>query len=158
MLHLILERTHLLVFSTGRDIRTIKTDGTNESILLGGEKKIVGIDIDYEQNHIYWTDLFNHGLYRANISNPMTSKEMIVKDLMISDGLAVDWIGRKIYWTDSSLKMIGVAELDGRHKSTLIKLLVDARPRAIVCDPFEGYVKVPLLPRRSFSLSPWKVD
>ena len=50
------------------------------------------------------------------------------------DGLACDWIGKKIYWTDSETNRIEVSELDGSSRKVLMWGRLD-QPRAIALDP-----------------------
>lgn len=55
-------------------------------------------------------------------------------------GVAVDWIGRKLYWTDSTKDTIEVASLDN---STLRSVLINrdlVNPRGIAVDPMQKYV------------------
>ena len=52
-------------------------------------------------------------------------------------GLSVDWLGRNIYWTDSTDRSINVGDLDGRYKKTLFSSKVN-NPRGIVCHPYKG--------------------
>jgi len=52
-------------------------------------------------------------------------------------GLAVDWIGRNLYWTDSVLNVIEVAGLNGSNRRILISNGLD-NPRAILVDPPSG--------------------
>jgi len=59
-------------------------------------------------------------------------------DLGSPEGIAVDHLGRNIFWTDSQLDRIEVARLDGRQR----RILFDSglvNPRAIVADPMRGY-------------------
>lgn len=50
--------------------------------------------------------------------------------LMTTDGLAVDAVGRKIYWTDTGTNRIEVANLDGSMRKVLVWQNLDS-PRAI---------------------------
>lgn len=55
------------------------------------------------------------------------------------EGLAVDWISRTIFYTDSTLDRIEVADLEGTYR----KIIVDTglvNPRAIAVDATGGYV------------------
>ena len=56
-------------------------------------------------------------------------------------GIAVDWITDKLYWTDSTTKVIEVSELDGSNRKRLFCADID-NPRPIVVDPFNRYVAV----------------
>ena len=54
------------------------------------------------------------------------------------DGIAVDWIGRNFYWTDTGTDRIEVARLNGTSRKVLISEGL-AEPRAICLDPERGY-------------------
>ena len=55
-------------------------------------------------------------------------------DVYIPDGIAVDWIGRNVYWTDTGSDRIEVANLDGTSRRHVIASGL-SEPRAIVLDP-----------------------
>jgi len=55
------------------------------------------------------------------------------------DGVAVDWVARNIYWTDTGTDHIEVARLNGSYRKVLISEAL-LEPRAIVVDPLDGLV------------------
>lgn len=55
----------------------------------------------------------------------------------MSEGVAIDWINRNVYWTDTGSKTVEVASLDGRYKKVLYTDDVD-KPRAIALHPAKG--------------------
>lgn len=57
--------------------------------------------------------------------------------LLTAEGLAVDWIGHNLYWVDSNLDQIEVAQINGSYRRTLIAGEIDS-PRALALDPREG--------------------
>lgn len=59
-------------------------------------------------------------------------------DLGSPEGIALDHLGRNIFWTDSQLDRIEVARLDGRQRRILFDTGL-VNPRAIVVDPVRGY-------------------
>ena len=84
---------------------------------------------------IYWTDIVHDSIQRAKIGAHNNSFETVIQfNLESPEGIAVDWIGRKLYWTDRSPGKVEVSELDGRNRAVLISENVK-RPRAIVVHP-----------------------
>lgn len=55
------------------------------------------------------------------------------------DGLACDWLTKKIYWSDGDTNRIEVASLDGKYRKVLYWEDID-QPRAIALSPMDGYV------------------
>lgn len=45
---------------------------------------------------------------------------VVVSDLGHPKGLALDWVGRNLYFTDSLRSQIGVSSLDGKHRGVLL--------------------------------------
>ena len=53
------------------------------------------------------------------------------------EGVAVDWLSRNMYWTDSGYDRIEVANLDGNNRRVLLNTDM-VNPRAIAADPIGG--------------------
>ena len=67
-----------------------------------------------------------------------TGEETIVStEVDNPDGIAVDWVARNVYWTDTGTDRIEVARLNGTSRKVLISEHLD-EPRAIVLDPMGG--------------------
>ena len=57
--------------------------------------------------------------------------------LVSPDGLAIDWLGDKLYWTDSETNRLEVSTLQGDHRKVLFWEDLD-QPRAICLFPKKG--------------------
>ncbi|KAG7257364.1 hypothetical protein CRUP_022800, partial [Coryphaenoides rupestris] len=64
---------------------------------------------------------------------------VISQGLKTTDGLAVDWVARNMYWTDTGRNTIEVARLDGTSRKVLVNNSLD-EPRAIAVFPSKGYL------------------
>ena len=56
--------------------------------------------------------------------------------ISISDGLAVDWVNNRLYFTDEVVDIVGVYDLNTLNATILIRTGTGTRPRAIVLDPY----------------------
>lgn len=60
-------------------------------------------------------------------------------DLPGAEGIAIDWVGRKMYWVDNKNDKMYVSELNGTSRRTMIETDM-SNPRAIVAHPAKGSV------------------
>jgi len=65
--------------------------------------------------------------------------EFLNTGIKTPDGLACDWLTKKLYWTDGDTNRIEVATLDGKLRKVLYWEDID-QPRAIALVPMDGYV------------------
>lgn len=56
------------------------------------------------------------------------------------EGIAVDWVSRLVFWTDSGLKRVEVANLDGSLRKVLLDKNIQ-HPRGIAVNPELGFVE-----------------
>lgn len=67
------------------------------------------------------------------------SFQLVTSGLTEVTSIAVDWIGRNIYWSDQQLRQIAVASINGSARAVLFKDN-DFLPGVIVLDPRSGSV------------------
>lgn len=60
---------------------------------------------------------------------------MVVTDLGAPDGIAYDWINKRIYYSDYVNQSISSMSVDGAQKTIIAHV---SRPRAIMLDPCRG--------------------
>ncbi|KAJ7360372.1 Low-density lipoprotein receptor- protein 4 [Desmophyllum pertusum] len=93
------------------------------------------LGLDITEDRIYWTDTNLKRISRVFING--SSPEVIVSENVYSYGLAVDPLGRNIYWTDYYGGKIEVSRMDGTMRKTLIHQDVKY-PRDIIIDLRKG--------------------
>uniref|UniRef100_A0A8C2GSC6 LDL receptor related protein 6 n=1 Tax=Cyprinus carpio TaxID=7962 RepID=A0A8C2GSC6_CYPCA len=126
-----------------RDLRLVDAarGRGNATVVVSGLEDAAAVDYVYEQGLIYWSDVSEEAIKRTlfNGSAPGGVQNTVVSGLASPDGLACDWMGNKLYWTDSETNRIEVSELDGTHRKVLFWQDLD-QPRAIALDPARGYM------------------
>ncbi|MEQ2264822.1 Low-density lipoprotein receptor- protein 1B, partial [Xenotaenia resolanae] len=135
-----------IIFSIRHEIRRIDLHKRDYSLLVPGLRNTIALDFHFNHSLLYWTDVVEDKIYRGRLSETggVAGIEVVVQHgLATPEGLAVDWITGKLYWIDSNLDQIEVAELNGEMRTTLIAGGME-HPRAIALDPGQGYV-FPLL-------------
>ena len=143
----VLERHPYLIFSDRYSIRKLTLHKSQFFGIVPNLAGTIAVDYHFSDGLMYWTDVKNESIQRARLHHP--SKENIIKETIVSkvrtpDGIAVDWVTGKLYWTDAWAKKIEVSHMDGKDRRALIDTNLDM-PRAIVLHPNTGLVLAFLL-------------
>lgn len=112
-------------------------DSSEFTEIIGKQRAAIAVDYDFATNTLFWTDVITENIKSASLKNPSVHKVIVNKSVHTPDGLSVDWLNRKIYWTDTGVDTISVADLDGRNRLLLIKDGL-SEPRTIVVYPAFG--------------------
>uniref|UniRef100_A0A3Q2C7P6 EGF-like domain-containing protein n=1 Tax=Cyprinodon variegatus TaxID=28743 RepID=A0A3Q2C7P6_CYPVA len=99
------------------------------------------LDFHAGSEFIYFADATNYIIGRQKIDG--TERDTILKEgIHTVEGIAVDWMGNNLYWTDDGpKKTISVARLEKASQTR--KTLIEGKmthPRAIVVDPLHGWM------------------
>ncbi|CAH0730104.1 unnamed protein product, partial [Brenthis ino] len=131
--------TAWIIFTNKYYVRNMSTDASIYNLVHQDLMNVVAIDFDIKEKYMYFADVSAKTIYRSDYSDPNPTKDVVIRhDSHGLEGIAIDWIGRKIYWLDRHSKNLDVAELDGTRRKTLKTGIAD--PRAIVVHPGTGYL------------------
>ncbi|XP_029885972.1 LOW QUALITY PROTEIN: low-density lipoprotein receptor [Aquila chrysaetos chrysaetos] len=131
-----------LLFTNRHEIRRLALDGGEYRRLLGPLKHAGALDADVAAGTVYWADLSQRKIYRSALAGAADGSGRVAvvgTGLGAPDGVALDWVHRNIYWTDSRLGTVSVADGSGARRRTLVRE-PGAKPRAIAVDPLRGYM------------------
>lgn len=132
-----------LLFANRKDIRIleaeIKRKNNITKTLIANLEDATALDFYYDDETLFWADVGLEEIKSMHINDSKTNRSVIYTGLMSPDGLACDWLGKKLYWTDSETNRIEVSNFDGTHRKVLIWKDLD-QPRAIALVPMDGYV------------------
>jgi hypothetical protein len=102
-----------LLIKSKSEIYAIDLTTLNTTVVIGG---IAGgrMDIDTVDNKLYIAD--NNSISRVNLDDICV--EVILQNVSVGD-MAIDWLARRLFWTDYLEKQIFVADLGDKKKRVL---------------------------------------
>ncbi|XP_059139258.1 prolow-density lipoprotein receptor-related protein 1-like [Physella acuta] len=134
----------LLLVSNRYYLRLISTNRNNVSTFTSELKNSVAVDYDWKEQMVYWSDITNDRSSISRMGVNFTSRQNTTAPMYLHtstvrnpDGLAVDWVGRNLYWCDKTTDTIEVSKLDGRYRKVLLRKQLQ-EPRAIEVFPQKG--------------------
>uniref|UniRef100_A0A671RAY4 Nidogen-1-like n=1 Tax=Sinocyclocheilus anshuiensis TaxID=1608454 RepID=A0A671RAY4_9TELE len=149
-----------ILFAQSGKIEYIPLEGHNlkknkaKTALHLPEKVVIGIGFDCVEKMVYWTDISTPAISKASLQGgePVHIIKSVlifmitlifilifVSDIGSPEGIAIDHLGRNMFWTDSMKDRIEVSSLDGSQRRVLINTDL-VNPRAILTDPTNGYI------------------
>ena len=119
----------MIFFTRHSDIRLLSLDVDNAQFvdvsLRVDVTNVIGITHDPVNDILYWSELLpmgpdNHtaSVVRRAQRNATELVDVVKLNVGAILGLAVDWIGCDLYWTDPDLDSISVSRLDGTSEET----------------------------------------
>ncbi|XP_043917401.1 pro-epidermal growth factor isoform X2 [Protopterus annectens] len=125
-----------IIFSQGKAIYRIDTEGTNYKQLVADVGMSLLLDFHYKQDKLYWVDTEKG--YIQTMHTIGTEIEIIHNVGQGVSGFAVNWVHSTIIWTKTQRGTIETADLDGRNKEVLMQNLI--YPTVITIDPTERFI------------------
>ncbi|XP_070804169.1 low-density lipoprotein receptor-related protein 6 isoform X5 [Pituophis catenifer annectens] len=131
----------LLLYANRRDLRLVDAADVTENatIVVGGLEDAAALDFVFIHGLIYWSDVSEEAIKCTKFNQSGSVQNIVISGLLSPDGLACDWLGEKLYWTDSETNRIEVSNLDGSLRKVLFWQELD-QPRAIALDPVRGFM------------------
>lgn len=124
------EEPYLLVRSKS-EIQAIDLKTREKTVVIGGLEKGRVMATDTVEMKLYFQE--GNRVRRVNIIEEMC-EEVFLQNTTVLD-MAIDWMGRRIFWIENGTKQILVTPVDGKYKTVLINTTTE--PYAIAVDPIE---------------------
>ncbi|XP_074677373.1 uncharacterized protein LOC141922138 [Strix aluco] len=112
-----------------------------EEVLLATDKDRVVFSLDYDlmERKVFWMDLATESIRWQDLNSG--KKGTLVKGVR-SDCIAVDWLGRNLYWTDGAAGQVLATRLGaawrGKPEYTVVMDGDLDRPHSLVLQPLAG--------------------
>ncbi|CAH3015891.1 unnamed protein product [Porites evermanni] len=135
-----LEVRALLIVGTEDALLKIDLRNTSRRTQLQ-VKNVMSLDFSSDKNLVYWSNKkeIKQLSLQTGISEVIPFHHNDYSSVPFPEGLAVDWISGKLYWTDAKRDAIYVGDLRNGRKMTIIEGKIDS-PKAIVVSPSNGYI------------------
>ena len=114
-----------VVFSTYNEVRKVSLDvpqPVDQRINIsghGGVRNIPSITIDPITEDIFWSNTHRYKIVRVSQTTGETT-EIPKLGSTHSEGLALDWLSKQVYWSDIDSRTIEVSDYDGEVRTLLL--------------------------------------
>ncbi|XP_062493545.1 prolow-density lipoprotein receptor-related protein 1-like [Pezoporus occidentalis] len=131
----------LLLVAVQSEVLSYGLRSGREEVLLAADKDRVVFSLDYDlvERKIFWMDLATESIRWQGLDSG--KKGTVVKGVK-SDCIAVDWLGRNLYWTDGAAGQVLATRLGATWRGTPeYTVVMDGdldQPHSLVLQPLAG--------------------
>ena len=118
--------TPYLFINTRDDIHAVHLLTERKGVVTSKLRYSESIAIDTVEMKLYFEN--RNAIWMRGINR--VEEKVIIKNANV-EKMAIDWIGRRIFWTESSSKRISMATLDGKERRVLTNTVRTSRWIAI---------------------------
>ena len=118
--------TPYLFINTRDDIHAVHLLTERKGVVTSKLRYSESIAIDTVEMKLYFEN--RNAIWMRGINR--VEEKVIIKNANV-EKMAIDWIGRRIFWTESSSKRISMATLDGKERRVLTNTVRTSRGIAI---------------------------
>ena len=86
---------------------------------IHGFKIASAVAVDILHDEVYWTNIAEGVIYRSRVSGGGRTRVISV-NLVTPEAIAIDWVGRNLYWADSRTGCIEVLNLDSNNRKVVV--------------------------------------
>ncbi|KAA8588167.1 hypothetical protein FQN60_001361 [Etheostoma spectabile] len=139
----VVSRDDILIYTTESTVRSLRLNPEDHALpfpVVNVPRTSVALDFDLTDRRIYFTQSSGAGASKISyisLSSPTSAPVVIASDLGAPDGIAFDWINRRVYYSDYVNQSISSMSVDGSQRTIIAHV---SRPRAIMLDPCRGYM------------------
>ncbi|KAM9849644.1 pro-epidermal growth factor [Aulostomus maculatus] len=114
-------------------IRRINPDGTGDQSLVEEPRgTVTALDYDPVNNNVYFASSFLKIIERVDLNGG--SRHLVSMDVDTPGGLAIDWVHRKMYWTDKRQSTVDCSSLAGLNRESILSERLE-KPAGIAVHP-----------------------
>ena len=119
----------------GYDLKTKKSI----EFKIDGYANIVALEVAYDKRILFFADKDRDDIVMINATGGNITVLLGFDSSSVHiESLAYDWIGGNLYYCDSGKAIIGIINVEGKHKKELIGANVLDKPRAMTVHPTKG--------------------
>lgn len=115
----------------------VDANQTAPTTVITGLEDVAALDFMVEEQFVYWTDITQEKIRGARLNDTSSPIDIVSLGVVSPDGLACDWVTKKLYWVDSETNRIEVCNLNGSIRKVVVWQDLD-QPRSLALDPRNG--------------------
>ncbi|XP_078812346.1 uncharacterized protein lrp13b isoform X3 [Oryzias latipes] len=131
----------LLLASVQSELLLLGVHSGSLKLLSTANRPVFSVDYDWAQRRVYWLSPTFQSIRWADMKN--SNKGTLIKGVK-SDAIAVDWVGKNLYWVEGLLGQILAVKLSAsivRSQDYTVVLGEDLeQPSSLMLLPFKGFM------------------